>query len=122
MININFKLKEPSKTMVNYILNCSTNASEEEHKLTVYILSILASQGTDSFLIYMNELLYGFDFIEADRISKRFLPVGLNKRQILSAIYQINKRGILNIQLQDTTAYAFYVYINNSPEYEVVRR
>ncbi|MCX8035029.1 MAG: hypothetical protein N3A71_01955 [Candidatus Dojkabacteria bacterium] len=108
--------------MVNYILNCSSNATEEEHKLTVYILSVLASQGTDSFLIYMNELLFGFDFIETDRISKRFLPVGLNKKQILSAIYQINKRGILSIELQDTSAYAFYVYINNNQEYEVVRR
>ncbi len=122
MININFKLKDPNKAIINYILSPAFKSTPEEYRLTTYILSVLASQGTDSFLIYMNELLYGFDFIESDRVSKRFLPVGLDKKQIISAISQINRHGILNIQLQDASAYAFYVYINNQPEYEIIHR
>lgn len=103
------KQKTNTRILFDYILLNSSLCSDKEFRLTVYLLSILAQLDTFSYVIYMNELLDGVDWIDDYKKIEKYNPVSIKEEEIIKLVEQINKKGILKIKTIEGSNYSFYI-------------
>lgn len=100
--------------LINYVFHNLEKASDQELRLTIYLLSIFLFTNEKSCWIYLNEIENGRDLIGDDRRVKLLNGIGLNRSEILNAIAEVNRRGILSVVPQTTTSYMFKITINKT--------
>lgn len=105
---------QKNEFLLEYIFDYMSDASHEEFVLTIFFLSALIFEKTNQLIIYMNELVDGIDICTEFKKINQFLGTGLEVKQILKGIKEIQSRGLLLVESIDGSNYGFVVtYLDN---------
>jgi hypothetical protein len=100
--------------LLDFVFQTMEDASEEELRLSIYFLSIFLFTDQKHCWIYLDEVENGRDIILDSLKREKFLKgIGLNREQIINAIDQVNKRGVITIHTENNSNYLLKVQLNN---------